>query len=94
MVITLLALAAQLKWSIYQLDVKSAFLNGELEEEVYVTQPEGFMINGEEEKVYELKKALYGLKQAPRVWYSKINSYFLPNGFERSENEPTIYLRQ
>ena len=67
-------MAAQLKWPIYQLDVKAAFLNGELEEEVYVAQPEGFVINGEEEKVYKLKKELYGLKQAPRAWYRKIDS--------------------
>ena len=66
-----LALAAHLKWPIYQLDVKSAFLNGDLEEEVYVVQPEGFVVEGMEDKVYRLKKALYGLKQAPRAWYSK-----------------------
>ena len=59
---TLLALATQLKWQLYQLDVKATFLKGELEEEVYVAQPEGFVINGEEKKVYKLKKVLYGLK--------------------------------
>lgn len=57
---TFLALAAQLKWPIYQFDVKSAFLNGELEEEVYVTQPKGFVVNEKKEKVYKLRKALYG----------------------------------
>lgn len=88
------ALAAQLKWPLYQLDVKSAFLNGELEEGVYVAQPQGFEISGQEGKVYQLKKALYGLKQAPHAWYSKINSYFVQNGFERSESEPTLYLRK
>ena len=72
---TLLALAAQLSWPVYQFDIKSAFLNGDLEEEVYVAQPEGFVVSGQESKVYRLKKALYGLKQAPRAWYSKINSY-------------------
>lgn len=91
---TLLALAAYLRYSMYQFDVKSAFLNGELQEEVYVTQPEGYIIHGKEEKVYKLKKALYGLKQAPRAWYSKIDSYFLDNGFERSKNEPTLYLKK
>ena len=64
---TLLALAAQLSWYVYQFDVKLAFLNGELEEEVYVSQPKGFIIFGKEEQVYKLNKALYGLKQAPRA---------------------------
>jgi len=62
---TVLAIAAQLKLPVYQLDVKSAFLNGELEEEVYVEQPQGYIIKGHEDKVYRLHKALYGLKQAP-----------------------------
>ena len=61
---------------------------------MYVAQPEGFVINGEEEKVYKLKKELYGLKQAPRAWYSKIDSYFQQKGFERRKNELTLYLRQ
>ena len=91
---TVLCLAASLKLPIYQFDVKSAFLNGELEEEVYVSQPEGFVIQGSETKVYRLKKALYGLKQAPRAWYKRIDSYFLKNGFERSENEPTLYVKR
>ena len=71
---TFLALVAQLWWPVYQFDVKSAFLNGELGEEVYVSQPEGFATVGH--KVFKLKKALYGLKQAPRAWYSKIDTYF------------------
>ena len=91
---TFLALAAQLNLPVYQFDVKSAFLNGDLEEEVYVSQPEGFVVNGKEDKVYRLKNALHGLKQAPRAWYFKINSYFQENGFERSNNEPTLYLKR
>ena len=63
-------------WMVYQLDVKIAFLHGELNEEVYVEQPEGFVKKGEENKVYRLRKALHGLKQAPRAWFSKIKSYF------------------
>jgi hypothetical protein len=63
----LFALSAQNGWTIHQMDVKSAFLNGYLEEKILVKQPEGFVIQGEEEKVYLLKKALYGLKQAPRA---------------------------
>jgi len=91
---TLIALAAQEKWKIYQLDVKSAFLNGELEEEIYVEQPPGFLTQGKEDKVCRLRKALYGLKQAPRAWYSKIDSYFLEQGFKRSKNEHTLYVKK
>lgn len=90
---TLIALAAQKGWFLYQLDVKSAFLNGKLKEDVYVEQPQGFVVKGEESKVYKLKKTLYGLKQAPRAWYSEIDSYFLKTGFERSKSEPTLYVR-
>jgi len=89
-----LALAAQFKWPVFQFDVKSAFLNGELNEEVFVMQPEGFVISGEENKVYKLKKALYGLKQAPRAWYKKIDDFFAESGFERSANEPTLYFKR
>ena len=77
----LISLTAHHSWKIYQLDVKSAFLNGILKEEVYVEQPEGFVVEGEEDKVYRLKKALYGLKPAPRAWNSHIDSYFQGSGF-------------
>ena len=63
----LLALAAQKGWNIHQMDVKSTFLNGYLEEEIFVEKPEGFVVQGMEEKVCLLKKALYGLKHAPRA---------------------------
>ncbi|KAA0040613.1 Retrovirus-related Pol polyprotein from transposon TNT 1-94 [Cucumis melo var. makuwa] len=69
-----LALAAQQQWSVYQFDVKSDFLNEELEEEVYVEQPKGFVKKDSEEKVYKLTKALYGLKQAPRTWFMQCPS--------------------
>ncbi|GKD35292.1 retrovirus-related pol polyprotein from transposon TNT 1-94 [Tanacetum coccineum] len=78
---------------LYQVDVKSAFLNGELKEEVYVNQPQGFEVEGKEEKVYKLKKDLYGLKQAPRAWYSQIDGYFKENGFDQSKSEPTLYVK-
>ncbi|CAL8152756.1 unnamed protein product [Prunus armeniaca] len=78
---TLIALATQRRWKLFQLDVKSAFLNGVLHEEVYVNQPLGFEIKDKEDRVYILKKALYGLKQAPRAWYEEINSYFIAAGF-------------
>ncbi|KAL4369603.1 hypothetical protein GQ457_05G026510 [Hibiscus cannabinus] len=72
---TLIALAAQEQWKIYQLDVKSAFVNGELEEEIFIEQPPGFVVKGKEEKVCKLKKALYGLKQAPRACSNMVLSF-------------------
>ena len=77
------------------MDVKSAFLNGFLEEEVYVEQPPGYQQQqqGEEDKVYKLKKALYGLKQAPRAWYTRIDTYFINNGFHRSPYEHALYVK-
>ena len=73
--------------------MKSAFLHGELKEEVYVQQPIGFMKLGEEEKVYRLRKALYELKQALRAWYNKIETYFLRNGFEIFFCEHTLFTK-
>jgi hypothetical protein len=90
---TLLAIAAQHKWKVYQMDVKSTFLNGILEEEVYVDQPPGFEVKEKPTKVYRLKKALYGLKQAPRAWYNRIDTYLIKSGFSRSQNEPTLYTK-
>ncbi|KAL0329096.1 UNVERIFIED_CONTAM: Retrovirus-related Pol polyprotein from transposon RE2 [Sesamum radiatum] len=89
----LIAIAANKKWKIYQMDVKSAFLNGYIDEEIYVEQPQGFIAKGSEEKVLRLKKALYGLKQAPRAWYSRIDKYFIDRGFRRSLSEPTLYIK-
>ncbi|XP_031249322.1 uncharacterized protein LOC116107157 [Pistacia vera] len=82
------------KQEVHQLDVKSAFLNGLLNEEIYIEQPEGYQIQGEEGKVYLLKMALYGLKQAPRAWYSRINDHLLSLDFVRSPNEHTLYIRE
>jgi len=79
---------------VYQLDVKSAFLYGELKEEVYVDQPEGFIKQGEEEKVYKLNKALYGLKQAPRTWFSIIEGYFQKEGFTRSSHDYALFIKK
>ncbi|CAL1356030.1 unnamed protein product [Linum trigynum] len=68
-----ISLAAQNGWKIHQMDVKSAFLNGYLEEDIYVEQPPGYIVEGQEDKVLKLKKAWYGLKQAPRAWNSRID---------------------
>ena len=75
------------------MDVKSAFLNGFLEEEVYVEQPAGYVRMGQEDKVHRLKKALYGLKQAPRAWYTRIDTYFVEYGFLRCPYEHTLYIK-
>lgn len=69
----LLALAASEGWPIHHMDVRSAFLNGELREQVFVAQPPGFVVAGQERKVLRLVKALYGLRQAPRAWYGKLD---------------------
>lgn len=89
-----LALVAQKGWPLFQLDVKSAFLHGELKEEVYVEQPPGYVVKGAEKKVYRLRRALYGLKQAPRAWYSRIEAYFLKEGFEKCPYEHTLFLKK
>jgi len=88
-----ISLAAQKGWMIYQLDVKFAFLNGELNEEVFATQPPGYEKTGHEYKVYKLKKALYGLKQAPRAWYSYIETYFLSAGFTKCPYKHTLFIK-
>ncbi|CAL9028826.1 unnamed protein product [Prunus brigantina] len=88
-----ISLAAQNSWLIYQLDVKSAFLHGNLQEEVYIDQPPGYERKGEKEKVFKLKKALYGLKQAPRAWYSRIDAHFAKLGFHKCPFEHTLYVK-
>jgi hypothetical protein len=79
-----LAIGAQQGWKVHQMDVTSAFLNGDLKEVVYMCQPEGFQVAGKEHLVCRLKKALYGLKQAPRAWYIKIDRYLVQQGFQWS----------
>ena len=90
----LLSLAAQNHWKIHQMDVKSAFLNGNLVEEVYIEQPLGFVVEGCEDKVLRLKKALYGLKQAPRAWNNRLDNYFQENGFTRCIHEYALYVKK
>ncbi|GJZ47162.1 retrovirus-related pol polyprotein from transposon TNT 1-94, partial [Tanacetum coccineum] len=74
--------------TVYQMDVKTAFLNGELKEEVYVHQPEGFVDPERPHHVYRLKKALYGLKQAPRAWYDTLSRFLLAQGFSKGVVDP------
>nr|DAD39485.1 TPA_asm: hypothetical protein HUJ06_013808 [Nelumbo nucifera] len=87
------ALAAQKSWTIYQLDVKSVFLHGELSEEVFVEQPRGYEQKDNPHKVYKLKKALYRLKQAPRAWFSRIEAHLVNEGFERCHSEHTLFVK-
>jgi hypothetical protein len=89
----LFALAAQEGWRVHHMDVKSAFLNGDLKEEVYVHQPSRFAIPGKEGKVLRLRKTLYGLQQAPRAWNAKLDSTLKGMGFGQSPHEAAIYRR-
>ena len=75
------------------MDVKSAFLNGDLEEEVYIEQPDGFPLCKDGDMVCKLKKALYGLKKAPRVWYARLDKYLLRLGFRKGNADNNLYLR-
>ncbi|KAJ0532496.1 putative RNA-directed DNA polymerase [Helianthus annuus] len=89
----MLALAAYQGWEVHHLDVKSAFLHGDLKEEVYVSQPEGFIKPGNEGKVYRLSKALYGLRQAPRAWNTKLDQTLKSLNFNKCTLENAIYTR-
>ena len=89
----LMALAANEGWRVHHMDVKSAFLNGDLEEEVYVAQTPGFIETGKEGKVLKLRKALYGLRQAPRAWNLKLDQTLLSLGFIRSPVEHAVYMK-
>ncbi|GJW82101.1 retrovirus-related pol polyprotein from transposon TNT 1-94 [Tanacetum coccineum] len=89
-----IANAASKNIAVYQMDVKTAFLNGELKEEVYVHQPEGFVNPERPHHVYRLKKALYGLKQAPRAWYDTLSKFLLAQGFSKGVVDPTLFIRK
>nr|GFA78412.1 putative ribonuclease H-like domain-containing protein [Tanacetum cinerariifolium] len=88
------AYAAHKNMVVYQMDVKTAFLNGDLREEVYVSQPDGFMDPDNPNHVYKLKKALYGLKQAPRAWYDMLSSFLLSQDFSKGSVDPTLFIRR
>ncbi|GJV56288.1 retrovirus-related pol polyprotein from transposon TNT 1-94 [Tanacetum coccineum] len=80
--------------TIFQVDVKTEFLNGELKEEVYVSQQEGFVDQEYPSHVYKLKKALYGLKQAPRAWYDMLSSFLISQHFSKGAVDPTLFTRK
>jgi len=89
----LLAFVALFDLELEQLDVKTTFLHGELEEEIYMEQPEGFIIPGKEHFVCRLKKSLYGLKQAPRQWYKRFDSFMIGQGYYKSQFDDCIYFQ-
>ncbi|GKA12826.1 retrovirus-related pol polyprotein from transposon TNT 1-94 [Tanacetum coccineum] len=89
-----LAYAAHMNIIVYQMDVKTTFLNDILREEVYVSQPNGFVDSNNPNHVYRLKKALYGLKQAPRAWYDLSSSFLLSQGFSKGKVDPTLFVRR
>ncbi|GJU04684.1 retrovirus-related pol polyprotein from transposon TNT 1-94 [Tanacetum coccineum] len=89
-----IAFAAHRNITIFQMDVKTTFLNGPLKEKVYVSQPEGFIDPEFPNHVYRLKKALYGLKQAPRAWYDKLSSFLIEHGFNKGITDPTLFTRR
>ncbi|GJZ02735.1 putative ribonuclease H-like domain-containing protein [Tanacetum coccineum] len=89
-----LAYASFKDFVVYQMDVKSAFLYGKIEEKVYVCQPPGFEDPDFPDKVYKVEKALYGLHQAPRAWYETLSTYLLDNGFQRGKIDKTLFIRR
>ncbi|GKC55025.1 ribonuclease H-like domain-containing protein, partial [Tanacetum coccineum] len=89
-----LAYASFMNFIVYQMDVKSAFLYGTIEEEVYVFQPPGFKDPEFPNKVYKVEKALYGLHQAPRAWYETLSTYLLENGFRRGTIDKTLFIKK
>lgn len=90
----LLAIVATKNLELEQLDVKTAFLHGELEEQIYMQQPEGFAEKGKEHMVCLLKKSLYGLKQSPRQWYKRFNAFITTQGFNRSKYDVCVYFKK
>ena len=89
-----LGLAASLDLEIQQMDVKTAFLHGDLDKEIYMEQPEGFTVKGKEDYVCKLKKSLYGLKQAPRQWYNKFESVMREQGYRKTTSDHCVFVQK
>ena len=90
----LLAFACIMNFRLYQMDVKSVFLNGYIEEEIYVEQPPGFVDFDHPNHVYKLEKALYGLKQAPRSWYERLSNFLIRKSFVRVQVDKTLFIKR
>ena len=88
-----LAIAVVQGWEVHQMDVKNAFLHGDLSEEIYMEQPEGFKAKGQENKVIRLRKALYGLKQAGLVWWRTLDRSMTELGFTRLKSDAGIFVK-
>jgi hypothetical protein len=88
----IMSIVAKMDLELHQLDIKTAFLNGELKVDIYMVQLEGFHVNGHEEKVYKLKRSLYRLKQSSRQWYLKFHDTIMEIGFEVSQLDYCIYI--
>jgi hypothetical protein len=89
----IMSLVSTMGWSLHQMDANKTFLNGEIEEEVYIEQPQCFEVQPRDTNVCRLKKALFGLKQAPRAWYARIDSYLIILGFFKSHVDPNLYYK-
>jgi len=90
---TILSLAASLDLEIEQMDVKIVFLQGDLKEEIYMEQPEGFQVKGKEDYVRRLKKSLYNLKQAPQQWYKKLESVMGEQGYMKTTSNHCVFVK-
>jgi hypothetical protein len=90
---TIIALAAKMKWKLHQMDVKTTFLNGAIEEEVYIEKPQGFEVEDKKSHVCKLKKSLYGLKQDPGAWYGRIDNFLRSLGFTKSKVDSNLYFK-
>jgi hypothetical protein len=88
-----ISIATVMKWKVHQMDVKMTFLNGVIEEEIYMEQPQGFETHDREMHVCRLKKELYGLKQASRTWYGQIDGFLMSFGFTKRSADPNIYFK-
>lgn len=87
-----LSIYVQCRWSIRQLDVNNAFLQGQLDEEVYMRQPPGFVSSQHPHYVCKLRKPIYGLRQASRAWHTTLNSYLLTIGFHKSDSDGSLFI--
>ena len=89
----LLAIVAKRKMFVHQMDVHTAFLNGKLDEDIYMCQPEGFEVKGKEDMVCYLHRSLYGLKQSPRCWNKELSCHLLKSGFQQSKADPCVFYQ-